>query len=66
MALETFPSDFRKWTEFMRYLHMQDHGANVEVWKGITSPFARQGRLHPLERAIWQSNDWWLKAMGLA
>jgi phenylpropionate dioxygenase-like ring-hydroxylating dioxygenase large terminal subunit len=66
VELETFASDLRKWAEFMRYLHLQDHGVNQEVWKGLTSPVAAQGRLHPLERAVWQGNQWWTKSMGLS
>lgn len=33
------------------------------VWRGLTAPLTQQGRLSPLELAIWQMNQWWLAKM---
>jgi phenylpropionate dioxygenase-like ring-hydroxylating dioxygenase large terminal subunit len=44
-------------------IHQEDIGANNTVWKGLNAPMTRQGRLSPLEKAIWQYNNWWLGKM---
>ncbi|KCZ92096.1 aromatic ring-hydroxylating oxygenase subunit alpha [Hyphomonas johnsonii] len=44
-------------------IHDEDIGANHTVWKGLNAPLTRQGRLSPLEKAIWQFNTWWLETM---
>lgn len=48
---------------FTDHIHREDIAANDLVWRGLTAPMTRQGRLSPLERAIWQMNQWWLGAM---
>jgi phenylpropionate dioxygenase-like ring-hydroxylating dioxygenase large terminal subunit len=48
---------------FTDHVHQEDIAANDLVWRGLNSPLTRQGRLSPLERAIWQMNRWWLQAM---
>jgi phenylpropionate dioxygenase-like ring-hydroxylating dioxygenase large terminal subunit len=44
-------------------IHQEDIGATDTVWKGLNAPMTRQGRLSPLEKAIWQYNNWWLEKM---
>ena len=44
-------------------IHHEDIGANDLVWQGLNAPMTRQGRLSPLEKAIWQYNQWWLDKM---
>jgi phenylpropionate dioxygenase-like ring-hydroxylating dioxygenase large terminal subunit len=51
--------------EFLRPLHLQDEAINNNVWAGLTSAAARQGRLHPkYELALWQMNQWWCAQVG--
>lgn len=45
-------------------IHAEDIAINDQVWRGLTAPLTGQGRLAPLERSIWQMNQWWLEAMG--
>ncbi len=47
-------------TDAMRYVHIEDIRVNEGPWKGLHSPSAQQGRLAPLELAIWQLNQLWL------
>ena len=42
------------------HIHQEDIAANDLVWRGLNAPMTGQGRLSPLERAIWQLNQWWL------
>ena len=49
--------------EMTSVIHHEDIAANDMVWKGLNAPFARQGRLSPLEKSIWQLNQWWLEKM---
>ena len=49
--------------EMMDYIHREDIGANDLVWQGLKAPMTQQGRLSPLEKSIWQFNQWWLSAM---
>ncbi|WP_373008213.1 SRPBCC family protein [Hyphomonas sp.] len=35
-------------------IHQEDIGATDTVWKGLNAPMTSQGRLSPLEKAIWQ------------
>lgn len=49
--------------EFTDRVHREDIAANDLVWRGLNAPMTRQGRLSPLERSIWQMNQWWLQAM---
>lgn len=44
-------------------IHHEDIEANDMVWKGLKAPLSRQGRLSPLEKSIWQLNQWWLGMM---
>ena len=41
-------------------IHHEDIDANDMVWEGLKAPLTSQGRLSPLERSIWQLNQWWL------
>lgn len=41
-------------------VHHEDIGANDLVWQGLNAPLTEQGRLSPLEKSIWQMNQWWL------
>ncbi|MFT6491014.1 MAG: phenylpropionate dioxygenase-like ring-hydroxylating dioxygenase large terminal subunit [Parvibaculaceae bacterium] len=50
--------------EMMDFIHREDIGANDFVWRGLKAPMTQQGRLSPLEKSIWQFNQWWLDAMG--
>lgn len=45
-------------------IHEEDIAANDAVWRGLTAPMTGQGRLSPLEKAIWQFNRWWTGEMG--
>ena len=49
--------------ELVRVVHMEDIGANDGVWRGLRAPLAAQGRLGPLEKAIWQLNRYWLRKL---
>jgi len=44
-------------------IHHEDIEANDMVWEGLKAPLTSQGRLSPLERSIWQLNQWWLGAL---
>ncbi len=46
-------------------VHEEDIAANDLVWRGLQAPRTVQGRLAPLEKSIWQGNQWWLAQMGL-
>ncbi len=46
--------------EMLSYIHNEDIAANDMVWAGLNAPLTGQGRLSPLERSIWQFNQWWL------
>ncbi len=47
-------------------IHHEDIEANDLVWRGLTAPLTEQGRLSPLEKSIWQFNQWWLAQMSSA
>lgn len=49
--------------EITSVIHHEDIEANDMVWKGMNAPLTRQGRLSPLEKSIWQLNQWWLDKM---
>lgn len=49
--------------EMLNYIHNEDIVANDMVWAGLNAPLTGQGRLSPLERSIWQFNQWWLAQM---
>ena len=42
------------------HIHEEDIAANDLVWRGLNAPLTSQGRLSPLEKSIWQGNQWWL------
>ena len=44
-------------------IHHEDIEANDMVWEGLKAPVTMQGRLSPLERSIWQLNQWWLSEL---
>lgn len=50
-------------SEMVGVIHQEDIGANDLVWQGLTAPMTRQGRLSPLEKSIWELNQWWLARM---
>ncbi len=41
-------------------IHMQDIAACDATWSGLNARSFEQGMLSPLERPIWQFNQWWL------
>jgi phenylpropionate dioxygenase-like ring-hydroxylating dioxygenase large terminal subunit len=47
----------------IKAIHEEDIYANDLVWRGLTAPLSQQGRLSPLEKSIWQLNQWWLAKM---
>lgn len=64
----SIPAD--KWDEtgevgaaLVSVIHHEDIEANDMVWRGLTAPLTTQGRLSPLEKSIWQMNQWWLGKM---
>ena len=49
--------------EMVSVIHHEDIAANDLVWRGLTAPMTEQGRLSPLEKSIWQLNQWWIEKM---
>jgi phenylpropionate dioxygenase-like ring-hydroxylating dioxygenase large terminal subunit len=49
--------------EFTQIVHAQDIKACETVWQGVNSAGTPPGRLHRLEGAIWQQNQWWIERM---
>ncbi len=49
--------------ELAALVHDEDIFANDTVWSGLTAPLTQQGRLSPLEKSIWQCNQWWTRQM---
>ncbi len=49
--------------ELISHIHQEDIEANDMVWRGLNAPLTKQGRLSPLEKSIWQINQWWLGKM---
>jgi len=64
-ALEEFEQIVADVCEGVAEIHEEDIVANDLVWQGINSRLFQPGRLSPLERSIWQFNQWWLKKMSL-
>ena len=62
-AFEGFDQIADEISHMVDAIHQEDIGANDTVWKGLNAPLTRQGRLSPLEKAIWQYNNWWLEKM---
>ena len=48
---------------FTRAIHEQDIEACQATWRGLQARSFEQGRLSPLEKPIWQFNQWWLDRM---
>ena len=46
--------------QMIAFVHNEDIEANDTVWRGLNAPMTSQGRLSPLERSIWQLNQWWV------
>ena len=44
-------------------IHMQDIDACDATWAGLNARSFEQGHLGPLEKPIWQFNQWWLDRM---
>ncbi len=63
MEEATFEETAQAACELTQTIHMEDIEANDLVWKGLQAPFTTQGRLAPLEKSIWQLNQWWLDKM---
>ena len=49
--------------ELVALIHGEDIAVNDLVAQGLAAPGTGQGRLSPLERSIWQLNQWWLDQM---
>lgn len=63
MALPEIEAILDASEQFTNHIHQEDIAANDAVWTGLTAPMTTQGRLSPLERSIWQMNQWWVAAM---
>ena len=63
MEMEGFDELADAASELVSVIHHEDIEANDMVWKGLNAPLARQGRLSPLEKSIWQLSQWWLQKM---
>lgn len=44
----------------LEHVHREDIAICDSVWRGLRSQAAAPGRYSPLERALWQFNQWWL------
>ncbi len=49
--------------EFVKVIHNEDIGACEAAWAGLSSGSFEAGRLSPLEKTIWQFNQWWIERM---
>ncbi|CAE7149391.1 cntA [Symbiodinium necroappetens] len=58
-----FESMVAEMAESVSAIHQEDIEANDLVWVGLNAPMTEQGRLSPLEKSIWQLNQWWLDKM---
>ena len=63
-GLEEFPHMLDAAEATTRAIHAEDIAANDLVWAGLNAPLSRPGPLSPLEKSIWQMNQWWLTRMG--
>lgn len=50
-------------TELIRSIHHEDIAACESTWSGLHSPTFEAGPLCPLEKTIWQFNQWWIDRM---
>ena len=48
---------------FTRSVHLQDIEACEATWAGLNARSYEAGRLAPLEKPIWQFNQWWMERM---
>jgi phenylpropionate dioxygenase-like ring-hydroxylating dioxygenase large terminal subunit len=48
---------------FVRHIHEQDIQACEATWAGLGAPSYAGGVLAPLEKSIWQFNQWWIERM---
>lgn len=48
---------------FVKVIHHQDIEACEAVWAGLQSRSFESGPLSPLEKSIWQFNQWWIERM---
>lgn len=62
-GLENFEEIAEGAAQLAGHVHQEDIAANDLVWRGLNAPMSAQGRLSPLERAIWSLNGWWLERM---
>lgn len=63
VGTEGFDENAEGAAALLSIIHQEDIAANDLVWSGLKAPMTRQGRLSPLEGAIWQLNQWWLEKM---
>lgn len=60
LALDGFADASEASASMVSVIHHEDIEANDKVWEGLNAPLTKQGRLSPLEKSIWQMNQWWL------
>ncbi len=53
----------RGFQELTKVIHLQDIGACEATWSGLGARSYDTGWLSPLEKPIWQFNQWWLERM---
>ena len=63
LALDGFAEASEASAGMVNVIHQEDIDANDKVWEGLKAPLTKQGRLSPLEKSIWQMNQWWLDRM---
>lgn len=63
LDLDAFAEATEAAAGFISLIHGEDIDANDKVWEGLNAPLTEQGRLSPLEKSIWQMNQWWLDRM---
>jgi phenylpropionate dioxygenase-like ring-hydroxylating dioxygenase large terminal subunit len=49
---------------FTRHVHHEDIRACEATWSGLNARSFESGRLAPLEKPLWQFNQWWIERMG--
>ena len=62
-ALDDFEEIVEGTAAMTAHVHAEDIETNDLVWKGLNAPLTTQGRLSPLERSIWQLNQYWIEKM---
>lgn len=58
-----FAEGLEAYRSLLDVIHRQDIAACEAVWAGLSARSFVPGRLNPLERSIWQFNQWWLERM---